>query len=428
MKGVTHRGYAVESLVRWNKPICPLVAGIPAEQGEFVLQRISQAARDAGAELAGEKCKPNFHVVLTPEPEQLLDLWRKRAPKLYGMTPPAQVRRILGKPRPVRAWYNVWDACGQGVDTGTIIGGDTNFGLAAGTPYGTGCLKDSRLTFSVVQSISSVIVLVDLDDTKEIKLGPLTDYISMLGLTDVDLDGDWGDEPTILRLFAARDATCAAAEHLGSCVPEGAVPDVADGSPPAHRDRASDGERLHGSIASCRSRRFISDRSPSCTAGAEAHQLSGVLRRQRARRCRAAVLHAHGSVPDSPVLHTYVGATIAGLIFVLLFALVRRFAMPLLRILRLEDLSVRAVALGAFAGTYSHVLLDSLMHPDMRPFAPFSDANPLLGAISLRALHGFCLVAGVVGLAIIFARRLRSARPSRARVPYLVEQLGAARA
>ncbi len=203
VKGVTHRGYAVESLVRWNKPICPLVAGIPANQGEFILHRISQAVRDAGAKLDDEKCKPNFHVVLTPEPEQLLDVWRKRAPKLYGMSPPAQVRRILGKPRPIRVWYNVWDQCGEGVDTGSIIGADTNFGLTAMTPYGRGCLKDSRLTFTRVQSISSVIVLVDLDDTKEITLGPLTDYISMVGLTDVDLDGDWGDEPTILRLFAA---------------------------------------------------------------------------------------------------------------------------------------------------------------------------------------------------------------------------------
>ena len=71
------------------------------------------------------------------------------------------------------------------------------------TPYGGGCLKDSRLAFSTVNVISSVIVIVDLDDTKEIKLGPLTDYIAMVGLTDVDLDGDWGDEPTILSLFVA---------------------------------------------------------------------------------------------------------------------------------------------------------------------------------------------------------------------------------
>jgi len=203
ISGVTHRGYSVESLVRWNEPICPLVAGVPASQGEFILRGISQAVRDAGGKLAPGQCKPNFHVVLTPEPDQVLDLWRKRAPKLYGMAPPAKVRRILGKPRPVRVWYNVWDVCGEGVDTGTLIGAESNFGLAATTPYGTGCLRDSRLTFSSVQSISSVIVLVDLDEKKQTPLGPLTDYISMVGLTDVDLDGDWGDEPTILRLFAA---------------------------------------------------------------------------------------------------------------------------------------------------------------------------------------------------------------------------------
>jgi membrane-bound metal-dependent hydrolase YbcI (DUF457 family) len=124
-----------------------------------------------------------------------------------------------------------------------------------------------------------------------------------------------------------------------------------------------------------------------------------------------------GGYPIHRFFHTYLGATLAGLICVLLFALVRRFGMPLLRMLRLENLSVRAVALGAFAGTYSHVLLDSLMHADMRPFAPFSDATPLLGAISLGALHGFCATAGLVGLGIIFARRSRPERPSRARVP-----------
>ena len=124
-----------------------------------------------------------------------------------------------------------------------------------------------------------------------------------------------------------------------------------------------------------------------------------------------------GGYPIHRFFHTYVGATVAGLIFVLLFALVRRFGMPLLTLLRLGNLSLRAVALGAFAGTYSHVLLDSLMHADMRPFAPFSDATPLLGAISLRALHGFCVIAGAVGLGIIVVRRSRPERPSRARAP-----------
>ena len=50
--------------------------------------------------------------------------------------------------------------------------------------------------------ISSVIVLVDLDDITHIKLGALSDYIAMVGMAEVDLDGDWGDAPTILQLFA----------------------------------------------------------------------------------------------------------------------------------------------------------------------------------------------------------------------------------
>lgn len=113
--------------------------------------------------------------------------------------------------------------------------------------------------------------------------------------------------------------------------------------------------------------------------------------------------------PIHRFFHSYVGATVAGLIVVVLFALVRRFAMPMLQVLRLDNLSMRAVSLGAFAGTYSHVLLDSLMHADMRPLAPFSDDNPLMGAVSFSALHWFCLLAGLVGIAAVAARRyLRS--------------------
>jgi membrane-bound metal-dependent hydrolase YbcI (DUF457 family) len=111
--------------------------------------------------------------------------------------------------------------------------------------------------------------------------------------------------------------------------------------------------------------------------------------------------HQH---PIHRFFHTYVGATVAGLLVIALFLLIRRFAMPLLRFFRLENLSVRAVAFGAFAGTYSHVLLDSLMHADMSPFAPFSDANPLLGAVFLNTLHGFCLLAGLVGLVVVGVR------------------------
>ncbi|WP_295408053.1 DUF4184 family protein [uncultured Thiocystis sp.] len=59
-----------------------------------------------------------------------------------------------------------------------------------------------------------------------------------------------------------------------------------------------------------------------------------------------------------------------------------------------------AVIAGAFVGTLSHVLLDRLMHADLTPFTPWSDANGLLGLMSIPAVHQGCLMAGLFGLAV----------------------------
>lgn len=58
---------------------------------------------------------------------------------------------------------------------------------------------------------------------------------------------------------------------------------------------------------------------------------------------------------------------------------------------------------GAFVGTLSHVLLDSLMHAEMTPFFPWSDTNGLLGVISLSALHRGCMAAGLLGVTLWLA-------------------------
>ncbi len=57
-----------------------------------------------------------------------------------------------------------------------------------------------------------------------------------------------------------------------------------------------------------------------------------------------------------------------------------------------------AAVVSAFIGCYSHIFLDGLMHRDMRPLAPFSDANPWLQMISVRQLHWACLASGALGL------------------------------
>jgi hypothetical protein len=66
-----------------------------------------------------------------------------------------------------------------------------------------------------------------------------------------------------------------------------------------------------------------------------------------------------------------------------------------------------AAMIGTAIGLYSHILLDSVMHSDMRPFAPLTDKNNLLYFVSVEHLHWFCVITGVVGGAIYLFRKKR---------------------
>ena len=56
-----------------------------------------------------------------------------------------------------------------------------------------------------------------------------------------------------------------------------------------------------------------------------------------------------------------------------------------------------AIWFGALWGTLSHILLDCFMHDDIRPFAPFSNANPLLHMISHDGVYQLCVALSAAG-------------------------------
>jgi hypothetical protein len=112
--------------------------------------------------------------------------------------------------------------------------------------------------------------------------------------------------------------------------------------------------------------------------------------------------------PVHAFFHTYAGATLVALACVIAFAVLSRLsaALPLPDVLGWKQLSLRQVAIGATLGAYSHVALDSLMHRDIAPLAPLTAENALLGLVSLGALHWACLLAGMLGLAILGVRKI----------------------
>lgn len=64
-----------------------------------------------------------------------------------------------------------------------------------------------------------------------------------------------------------------------------------------------------------------------------------------------------------------------------------------------------AAATGAWFGAWSHLLLDSLYHPDIEPLAPWSQTNPLRGRLTPGTVDLGCLILGIVGLAWFLWRK-----------------------
>jgi membrane-bound metal-dependent hydrolase YbcI (DUF457 family) len=115
------------------------------------------------------------------------------------------------------------------------------------------------------------------------------------------------------------------------------------------------------------------------------------------RRLMGSAMH-HGPA------HTLLGASVIGAIAAISGKPISELCLRWLNVTH-RPLTWRASAVGAFVGTYSHVLLDAVVHSDLTPFAPWSSANPLFGVVSVSCVYVSCVVSGLVGAALVVARR-----------------------
>ena len=102
--------------------------------------------------------------------------------------------------------------------------------------------------------------------------------------------------------------------------------------------------------------------------------------------------------------HTYMGSTLIAIFSAVTGKYLSQWILSAISS-RAGGINIRwwAAFLSAFIGSYSHVVLDSIMHTDMEPFFPFTQANELLGLISVSTLHKLCVYSGLVGAVAYFA-------------------------
>jgi hypothetical protein len=200
--------YLHDSLQRWNTPICPLVAGLSSEAGEFILARLSQVARDAHAPLGPEHCRPNLYIVVTSDPDLLVEKWVKRDRRSFNTCSGfGYIRDFLHSRRPIRVLYNaaLRSSDGANRDVGALYvqSWSLDFSLNSCTSAG---VAGTRLSYGAIQALSSVVIVADSARITRLNMGQLADYVSMIGLAEIRLDADTGTAPSILGLFREPDS------------------------------------------------------------------------------------------------------------------------------------------------------------------------------------------------------------------------------
>lgn len=198
-----------ESLERWTRPMCPLVAGLTTKQGELVLTRVSQIARTVGAPLGPEQCQANLIIVVTPDPKKAIETWRKSSSgQIFNGASSLTIKHFIETARPVRAWYNarVVDAHGVALTGANVV--LNHMGGEAGNRASVNShASDTRIELGSVKELGGVFLIVDAHDLEHVQLGQLADYIGMVGLAKLDTAAHAGAAPTILNLFASGDGS-----------------------------------------------------------------------------------------------------------------------------------------------------------------------------------------------------------------------------
>jgi len=180
------------------------VEGLPENESAFVVQRLSQIAKAAGARVQSDGCSKgsyNFRVLFTMDAERDAKDWYSYHRDLFeeNAANTAQIDRFVDPSTapPVRVWHNATLFGTDGEPLSRVDPGEPIESLPHMEYTG------SRLISPGVIGLNFAVVIVDGAKTNSAGLAPLTDYIAMVGLADLDLGADVGSAPTILRLFNA---------------------------------------------------------------------------------------------------------------------------------------------------------------------------------------------------------------------------------
>lgn len=154
-------------LARWDRRICVSVAGIRAQYGQFMVDRIAQRAFQVGLEAGAPGCTANVLVLVTPDANALAqELVNNDRPLLAAYEAGTRGRDALddfaSNTRPVRWWHVAQTVTADG----QVVRGSTSLhAMSGGLSSGSGAVVRvgdmGRTRATTRQDFNRVVIIVD---------------------------------------------------------------------------------------------------------------------------------------------------------------------------------------------------------------------------------------------------------------------------
>ena len=215
-------------IARWRNDICVRVVGVTAEQAAAVRARVEQVARAVGLGVQGPNCRrSNIEIGFTTDPQQMLDGVVARGGSLLGDRT-SDTRDAKTVTLPIQAWYQTNEGNFAANDTkgadglkalismqynpqneagyAQWMGGQ---GQSTSNPAGYGWGNTSPWPqYGAAEAgagprqFFNVFVIIDLRRTGRERLGLVSDYVTMLALSQPRSLGSCNVLPSVTDLFA----------------------------------------------------------------------------------------------------------------------------------------------------------------------------------------------------------------------------------
>lgn len=192
---------ANRGLARWRGAICVGAVNFKSEIAQYLVDRVSDEARELGVSAGEPGCTANVLIVGTTDGAAMMDGWVGARPRAFftGVGAMSQSRAALQDIRtrssPVR-WWQVSVPIDS--DSGKVAirwPGEVEYPRIV-------VRSASRLRSQITDSLMRVVIVVDVDRAQPVTLSQLGDYVSFVALAQVDPDADTANFDTVLNLFS----------------------------------------------------------------------------------------------------------------------------------------------------------------------------------------------------------------------------------